>query len=329
MLFVLFAIAQGLSSVSRQRDVGTHVALARQGSHPVMEHNTIREDRAQNGTEAAVIFASGTIGLEAQVAEGSDGEDEAGIEPQSATRYVGTDSEAPATPNGTAWPEASADPSVAQAVRDFEAAVAHLDHAVERAAEQEAALLEASVQKAQRAAAESAEAEAKSLLFKAASSPLIKEAEALVEQEVEEVEESSARAIEALPFALGPHLPIVVVLGISVAILVIAWSWQGHTKKAEAPRKSRSTYTPSTLVLPIRVPGARVVCDEDVLTDSQDERVIRTGTCGVVRENCDSDLLIDFDGEMLSRWVIAVEAAKLRAATPTDILNPVRPRGLG
>lgn len=326
MLFVLFAIAQGLSSVSRQRDVGTHVALARQGSHPVMEHNTIREDRAQqNGTEAAVIFASGTIDLEAQVAEGSDGEDEAGIEPQ----YVGTDSETPESPNGTAWPEASADPSVEQAVHDFEAAVAHLDHAVERAAEQEAALLEASMQKAERAAAESAEAEAKSLLFKAASSPLIKEAEALVEHEVEEVEESSARAIEALPFALGPHLQMVVVLGISVAILVIAWSWQGHTKKAEAPRKLRSTYTPSSLVLPIRVPGARVVCDEDVLTDSRDERVIRTGTCGVVRENCDSDLLIDFDGEMLSRWVIAVEAAKLRAATPTDILNPVRPRGLG
>lgn len=69
-------------------------------------------------------------------------------------------------------------------VHDFEAAVAHLDHAVERAAEQEAALLEASMQKAERAAAESAEAEAKSLLFKAASSPLIKEAEALVEHEV-------------------------------------------------------------------------------------------------------------------------------------------------
>lgn len=36
------------------RPVVMEVALARQGSHPVMEHNTIREDRAQNGTEVGV-----------------------------------------------------------------------------------------------------------------------------------------------------------------------------------------------------------------------------------------------------------------------------------
>lgn len=55
-----------------------------------------------------MIFASGTIDLEAQVAEGSDGEDEAGIEPQSGTTVmalVGCAGQGISGPHSTATPD--------------------------------------------------------------------------------------------------------------------------------------------------------------------------------------------------------------------------------